>query len=353
MDRTLGTIERHWWRLGLSVAANSIWIANLDGPLSEDVLRQALAMTQRAHPLLSVRIDSGKGEPRFVTDPQADVPLRVINRTHEDTWIPEAHRELNQPIPAHQAPLLRVIFVKGQSTSDIIINFHHVIVDGSGAFVFRDLLSFCGQLMQGAHPTVQSPGLPPLIERQIPKEYRGLIHARRIVDFLKRRMGKRSTTLRQIPQREPDCPLEKRTTRFLLHSLSRQETQELIEVCRKHKTTFYGATAAAFLLAANRQIGLRDRERMALSNAISLRSYLEPPLGDEICCCAVGGIVTSHSLGSTTDFWDLAISIRTDLRDAVDRGELFYPGFLLRKIFLQVTRSQERYIRACCRNRIK
>jgi hypothetical protein len=238
-----------------------------------------------------------------------------------------------------------VVFVKGDSRSDIIINFHHVIVDGSGALVFRDLLSFCGQLLQGAHPTVQNPGLPPLIDHRIPKQYRGMINTRRIVDFLKKRITKRTRILRQLPQKEPDYPLEKRITRFILHSLSREETQRLLEVCRNHKTTFYGATAAAFLLAANRQVQLREGEHLALSNAISLRSYLEPPLGDEICCCAVGGILTSHSVAGTTDFWDLAVSIRADLRDAIDRGELFYPGFLLRRIFLRLARSQERFIR--------
>ncbi|MEW6444411.1 MAG: hypothetical protein AB1640_26030 [bacterium] len=350
MDRKLGIDEEFWRRLGLCAIVNITLIAKVNGHLPVEAFRQALSATCKAYPLLGVCFEVTRGGPRFVpVGEDGPLPLRTTERTSESQWMSEAEREHNTSFLPDRGPLFRAVLLSGASASEIILTIHHGIADLCAVYIMEDLLSSCGRVLEGQSPAFSAETLPDPVESRVPRRYRRLSGVG-LLRVLRRRWRARSAVFKQLSRSEPDCPMAERTNHFVLQSLSPDETRGLIEACRSHRVSFYGATATAFLIAMGRHLRLREGEMMALSNAVSLRSYLEPPLGERVCCCAVGAITTSHGAPDASRFWRLAAEARAAVSEAIDRGELFFPAYPLRRWFLLWARSRERFAHTLSRN---
>ena len=89
MERGLGIFEESLWKMGKTVPINVVVTLKLEGQLSIDILRRALAVSQRAHPLLYARVDCQAGRPRFVAETSPVVPLRIMKRADDNQWMHE------------------------------------------------------------------------------------------------------------------------------------------------------------------------------------------------------------------------------------------------------------------------
>ncbi|HEY1963854.1 MAG TPA: hypothetical protein VGG59_02945, partial [Acidobacteriaceae bacterium] len=113
-SRRLLLLERTMYRDGRT-PFTSVFSIQLLGRLEEGRLRQALASLQAKHPLLRCVIEDGADSegPRFVLqDRPALIPLRIVERKHDDDWQTEVRREWVRPFDASRDPLVRLVWLR-------------------------------------------------------------------------------------------------------------------------------------------------------------------------------------------------------------------------------------------------
>ncbi len=143
-SRRLLLLERTMYRDGRTPFA-SVFSMQLLGRLEEGRLLQALSRLQAKHPLLRCVIEDGADSdgPRFVLqDRPAPIPLRIVERKHDDDWQTEVRREWVAPFDAGRDPLVRLVWLRASEVSELILVGHHCICDGqSGMTLLRECLS--------------------------------------------------------------------------------------------------------------------------------------------------------------------------------------------------------------------
>src|SRR5260370_39125292 len=105
----------------------SVSCMQLLGRLEEGRRRQALARLEAKHPLLRCVIEDGADSegPRFVLqDRPAPIPLRIVERKHDDDWQTEVRREWVAPFDASRDPLERLVGLGGSQASELILVRH-------------------------------------------------------------------------------------------------------------------------------------------------------------------------------------------------------------------------------------
>ncbi len=139
--RALGGTEHLFWLLDRNRAIHFALVAEIDRVFEPSAWHAALLAIQQRHPLLSTRIVAGRdGAPEFHRDPDARIPLRVVENARA-SWQVEAASEMNAPFDWATAPLVRATLLQGERGSTVILAAHHSVLDGmGGAYVMEDLL---------------------------------------------------------------------------------------------------------------------------------------------------------------------------------------------------------------------
>ncbi|HEY9847172.1 MAG TPA: hypothetical protein V6D03_13370, partial [Candidatus Caenarcaniphilales bacterium] len=95
-------------------SSNVVTISRVRGPLTEDLVRQALDLVQCRHPRLSSRIVGALDNLHFEAIGKLEVPLRVVNQIYNEQWQSVVRQELNQKIESSEG-LLRAVFLRSQT----------------------------------------------------------------------------------------------------------------------------------------------------------------------------------------------------------------------------------------------
>lgn len=305
MERPLTGLERLYWLGGLVAPINATAVLRLRGRLDEDALRGALDWAARRHPMLRVRIAHGDGAPpRFTAQGVGPVPLRRAPRPAEGSWVPAATEEMNGPFPP-EGPLVRLLVLAGADGCDLILTFHHAVLDALRAYhLMQEVLQVAAGLQAGQRfppaEAVPAPAptafLPPPEAPQAAPPF----------------------TPRMLP-RDGEAPLGTRSTRIVPRALDPDVTARLVARCKAERATPLGAVCAAALLATSRELGEAE-PGLALGLPVSLRPLLPREVGDPVGCYA-SGITVFARVAPKAPFWDLARSAAGSVRAAMDRGE--------------------------------
>lgn len=335
MKRKLGTNERVVWLSTQAGSLNFVNVAHLSNVLDEHVLRKALDLLPQRHPLLKTRIEIQGNELLFNSDAVPQIPLRTEVRCSDDHWYDEAEKEINSPFPCFEGPLVRVVLLRGDKTSDILITFHHIIGDGmSGVYLMRDLLQLAGQITRGITPVVEPfPERPPMEDMLPARGMDGLVKTASLI-------GKQARTILVLrPKKLPkdgEAPKEECRAHIIHQVLSQKETQNLVTRCREESTTVHGALCAALLKASAALIcDVTEKERpipVSFMSTVDLRQFLNPPVGEEVGFF-VSLVITGQNVARTTKFWDLARTARDEVYKSIEKGEQFIFISLLDKLF--------------------
>ena len=140
-NRKLGLIENLFEILHDLGAMIEVNVARLEGPITPEIVQQALYLVQKRHPMLQVHIVSSADGAHFRSQGTPKITLRVINKQHENQWVEIAEEELHQKFPSGTDPLCRVTFLRSSTSngiSEIIATFHHAITDGMSCMRFID-----------------------------------------------------------------------------------------------------------------------------------------------------------------------------------------------------------------------
>lgn len=297
--RTLGSVERFMWLLDRKYPVHFSMALQVRGETSSEQWRRALDQLQARHPLLSVRIRTdAAGTPEFHPVPGMRIPLRVTSGPLL-TWVPEMQAEMGQRFNPEQAPLVRAVLVHQPEASVLILTLHHSIGDGmSGMYLFRDLLlSVAGQ---------PKPPLP------IPES----------MDTWASRAGVGNGCLPVTPA-PTDAPSPNRIQVYTganphieALQLSDGLSQSLRVRARREGTTVHGALVAALLLAGRVRNELWKDRSIRVMSPLNMRPYLG--IGED-CGIFAGFILNRFGCSAGTSFWEIARSVRKQLKPELTR----------------------------------
>ncbi|NEO10837.1 MULTISPECIES: condensation domain-containing protein [unclassified Moorena] len=341
LDRKLVPIEEGTEILNrLAKSSYVVTMSRVKGPLSEEILRQALDLIQYRYPCLNCRIVGSLDNLWFQTGGVSKIPLRVVDNLYNEHWQEVVLEELNQGIESDKC-LMRAVLVRAESensASYLITSTHHAISDGlSCVRLHSGILTYCEKIHCGEPITsvLPLPILPP-IDRLIPistRGFQGIWHrSLLLLRIIFNQVWYRPKTLGF----EKCVPINLRRCGMVQKSLDKGLTQELINRCKKEKTTVHGAVCGAMLLTAAKSITVNKKKRLCVSclSYVDLRRRLEPVVSDEVMGSLVSCVTSFHTLQSNLSFWDLARNVKKQLEYRLNGANIFRV-IIITKIFLK------------------
>jgi Condensation domain len=320
-SRRLGSFERAEVLTGEHFAFNVVTALRLAGRLSGRAVRRALDEVQSRHPLLRVRIEGAGRQRRFALGGVEPIPLREIEQRESEVWVQVAEHELNTRFDIAAGPLMRAVFIGGGDACELVLTFHHAIVDAASVLhVVQEVLSLCAGAALPAPPEQR---LPACADQVFPSAYRGARRwpasgrylARQIADeavYSWRTRGERHVSA--------DGPWRCQVLSLVLEE---SETTALVRATRRRRVGVFSALSAAMLLAVvNRLYGNRAGVQRYFAFPL-LRPYLAPPVAADI----VAGYLTTLRLTMEVDpaqgLWPTAQRMHHQVDVAAKRGERF------------------------------
>lgn len=316
-SRKLGFVEM-WMALGHDLGGGLIVnVVYLEGILTPDVVRQALKLVQQRHPMLQVYIVESEDGLYFQSSEITEIPLQVIYKQEENEAIKIAEKELHTKFTQGKNPLCRLTVLyshQNPNTCEMIITFHHGIVDGISCMRFiDDLLLYCQQINDGENISqVESLDLMAPIENlvnyNIPKPRE------------KEPVTNEQPTLPPQLIIEHQAPANERLTRMLPRMLSQETTKLLIDRCKQEQTTLHGAMCAAMLFAAAKLLSIDTQVNLSYGLPVNLRKYCEPEIAGENLGCFISVLGFNQLVEPNTSFWDLARECKSQIHDSLISG---------------------------------
>ncbi|MHA1479358.1 MAG: condensation domain-containing protein [Promethearchaeota archaeon] len=291
---------------------NVLMVARIKGQFSETDLRSAIQKIQQRHPLLGVHIEFDDNHQVWFTSRNTlDIPLKVYTRLSDKAWLEACCEENRIPFQLDKGPLLRIIWVKDTSVSELILLGQHAICDGTSlVFLMRDLLTYLGD------PTIKVEVLddPPTIDKAVNLDQIKL-------NFILKRVIAKLTELWKNNEirfgLEDFEPLQEvfnvSNYQILTYELSPDETEGLIQKSREHGVTVNSVLYSALLSA---QLEIEGKEKNYLQNIllpINLRPYMDPPIG-EIVGFYAGGEAFPHKVTLKKNFWRRTRDLHNNLQ---------------------------------------
>ncbi|PSL28020.1 condensation domain-containing protein [Dyadobacter jiangsuensis] len=263
MKRRLGFLEASMYA-GADTPVNVVFPVKITGEIEVAALVGALQKIRQKHPFLNVTMETdAKGIPWYVTSGSIlPIPLRIVDRLSEETWIDEAETEWDTPFNQANLPLARIAWVRSNEVSELLVVCHHCIGDATSAMtIMRELLECLGDPTTELRPY---PAFSP--EALVPAAVRR--------NILNRLAGKTIAGITRLFLLAVSGMKEVVKDRFytIRWKLSEEETTTLLSVCREKGIHLNTALILAFMRAFERASNVRTSGRMFAS--VDMRRFL-------------------------------------------------------------------------------
>jgi len=326
LERPLSSMEKAVWLARHAGTHNCLAIAEIEGPLTAESLRKALDYIQKRHPLLQMRICTGKKGAVFRNTPDVPlIPLRIVD-VPEGQWVEEAECELRVHLPIDTGPLLRCVMLRhSPTTSTLLLNYFHAVADGFACgYLLRDLLLAATHDRDPAQSEPSPLPLPLSMEERIPRTAKGLLGVLRLFWLIAREFVE-NLMKGGIPRKLTfDCwpSYEERRSRILPFEFDKEFTDCLKARAQREQTTVHGALCAAGLLAVSRIMTDGSPRLLACTSSVDMRTRLDPPVKDEQGLF-VSVLWSVQRVWKDRPFWDLAREVRRNLFRKIASGGHF------------------------------
>jgi hypothetical protein len=298
--------------------STSAIIARVKGLIQEEPLERALLMLQRRHPKLRARICvNADGLSCFeVLESPPVIPLRVKDfETDNVPWQAETIESISAKLSTETGPLCQVKVLRNlkESSCDVIIVFHHSIMDGIAAVQgVDDLLTYYAWVAEAP----QKDSLPnqrieplPFISALVPPITASVlerleIFARLCRFFYRKRWGSWTSLPTDTAAWAPY---------WNLTVLSVEDTMALLRRCREKETTLFGGLFAAALSSLATAMEGKTF-RFACRCPVNVRRTSGYEISNEHLGCFVSGLDKVYKIRKPFSFWDLARRGRQDVQ---------------------------------------
>lgn len=335
MKRKLGTFEHALYLSDLHSPFNVIGVLVLkNAPPEPSTVYSAIQMLQERHPFLRSIIQDGW----FIEQPHPGIEWWVQTRTSDIQWKRIVETEMNSRLNPSKG-LFRCNYIFSKEQSELVITFHHAIIDAASGYTFLDeLLKAC----VSAEKQPSLPLLPPLEER-FPDQYTGwkgkFITAKYAAAQMADEIG---YWYRVRGKRIPPVQLGAKGFIHTLH-LPTEFVNQLSQKCRRERVTFNTLLNAAQVLAVNRLLYKGESTPMRTFTFADLRPYCVPPTTPENLGNYISMLRFSVSVGGEDQIWALARGLQDKIYAALKHGDKFSAARMsesLMKIFLTVKKMR-------------
>ncbi len=343
MLRELGSFERALLIQDRYGPFHVVVVAQLDGAPSPDVLRAAVELLQKRHPLLAARIRQTKGRYLFEAISDPPLPMCVLPREGDEAWSAIAESELSRRIDNDQGPLFRCTYLVGAggARAEVILALAHPIIDAPGCvLLLDDLLRSCQQLADGHALEVAVLELQPAADERFPQAFRGAAMARRTARFLFAQMADEiryrwETRGQRALEMRANSPGHTLSVRF-----SAELTDRIARRARAEHVTLNSLLNAAMVLAVNRYLHGGRVMPMRTVTFATLRPYVVPALSEPTLSPYITMLRYTVMVDPARGLWNLARDLQSRIELSFRRGQKFVAAKTTERLIGMANRLQ-------------
>jgi NRPS condensation-like uncharacterized protein len=278
--------------------------ARIKGNVSLDMLRKSVLKLQGRHTNLRLKLEfDDKGDPWLTSQDVQDIPVEVIPRDNDQSWMEVIRQQSLIPFDFQTRPAIRFLLVHTPQQSELVIFCHHMICDGlSLAYLARDLMAILGdpsiQLEILEDPTpIERDNLPPGVK------INGLVNY-----FIQRINNQWQEERVHFTQEDYQSITDAYWSNFnhgmSLLKFSEEQTTQLVEKCKSEEVTVNSALAVG-LAAAQIMVEGPQTYHSKITIAGSLRDRLKKPAGESMGFFA-GAVSPKFKFNTKIGFWENA-----------------------------------------------
>ncbi len=315
---------------------NCVFGAKISGKISEDNLHKALDKIQQKHPLLQMNIDATGKTPYFVRNENiSKIPVRTAQRVTDQDWLTQSKVEWYKLFDAPNEPLARLVWLKGETESDLLLVLPHCICDGTTILnLMRELMALIDHPEQNLAPYPSFLSVRDLLPEEFAitktAHFKGKIFAAlgRLFFFFK------ATSNHNVDR-----------SNYAVHwKISEQDTQKLLVKCKEENTTVHAAICVAFMEAFKQVQGTKAHGKVICP--VDIRRFVETIKQDTMF--AFAPIVELKLDQTESDFWTKTQKLKTDLEakvaemkvhDLLNMSEYFHSSVNKMIGFLKTTKG--------------
>lgn len=279
---------------------NGVFVIRINGTLASENVYNALSKIQAKHPLLRAGIVQDKVGTPYFTIPEVyrAIPLTIKDRITADDWQEETKAAWASVFDIPNGPLIRMVWLKGNRQSELLLAFHHCMCDGGGGLMLvREILAVLDDPDYdiGIHPTFTT--LQDIVPAHILTGTRQVLKAKLKGAFIQVVLATISafisTRNKKTVSREDD---------YLIHwKLDEQTSVALFKHCTAHRVTVNTALCVAFLRAFKLVRG--EKAMNKITCPVDIRKFIPEIRKDVIFSF---GLSLELSLNNVPDisFWE-------------------------------------------------
>lgn len=307
MKRKMLFFERFMYVDGRT-PVNCLITARIRGNISAENLRLALEKVQWKHPLLRAGVVEEQRRPYFVfsTKPRK-IPVRVIERRSDEDWQDVTALEWKTPFDMSSGPMLRVVWIKSQDVSELMLVGHHCICDGASLVaILREVLQVMDDPDTQLTPYPPFRSLKDLVPREVLSDLKlAIVVKSKVMLFRLFALTVKTVTTGPRPEH------------YLIYwRADANESAELARRCKAEGTTPYAALCVAFLLAF-RQVS-REKFKNKVMCPVNIRKFFRN-IGPDMIFNYAPAIPLALSSGPEQEFWVLARKLKQSMSKKVAR----------------------------------
>ncbi len=326
--RTMGAMEIAQALTGRHYSFNVVVILQMvNGPLAEQ-LKIAANLLLNRHPILSASIVQEKQSFFFQLENHKEIKLNQVIRNNKNTWQKVAEEQLNTPFDSSDKSLMRLHYITSPDyteKSEIIITFHHVVVDAaSGGYLVDELLNLCTKEKLLLEKNKQgTDDLTPPAEIFFPSSYQGIRRKFNNFIYMMRMMGD-EIRYRIQTIKSPKAPIHlSGHGKIIPMILSKETTTLLWKQARKTRITIKNIFDAALLMVIHKHLYNKTLMPLRFFTFADLRPFMKPPLPSKIIGSYFSMLRFTTNMSKTQSLTDLARLIQTQVYTSLKRGDKF------------------------------
>ncbi|MBO9672467.1 MAG: hypothetical protein J7577_03415 [Sphingobacteriaceae bacterium] len=290
---------------------NCVFGAKISGTINEENLHQALLKIQQKHPLLQMNIDASGKIPYFVLNEKiGKIPVRITGRSTDEDWLIQSKIEWYKLFDAKNEPLARLVWLKGETASDLLLVLPHCICDGTTILnLMRELIALIDNPKQELTPYPSFLSVNDLLPENfsITKtgHFKGKIFAAlgRLFFFFK------STSNKHIDR-----------SNYAVHwKMSQEDTKKLLLKCKEENTSLHAVICVAFMEAFKQIQGTKAHGKVICP--VDIRRFVEAIKQDTMF--AFAPIVELKLDQATSNFWAKARALKNDLEAKINEMKVY------------------------------
>lgn len=310
MKRKMSFLEGSMFA-GKDTPVNLIFTVAVEGNLSSGNLENALQKVQNRHPLLKIVVwQDESGIPWYVSpDEIQPIPLRIVERLSDKDWRNEAEKEWHNPFNVEKEPLVRLVWIRSERTSELILVCHHCICDATSVIqLMHEILYVTDNpgMDIGSYQAVSS--LMDLVPVEVQRRRANIFMTNLITGATRLYLGMVSWMK------------EKKKDHFYTMNwkLDRDTTGLILEKCKEEGLSVNTVLCLAFMKAFENVRHLSINRRVFCS--VDTRRFLPEIGSDHLFPFPV--MIELSSGNKQHDFWDQARYLRDKLYNKIEKTDI-------------------------------